>query len=316
MRGFRVARRAIAAAACVALGLALFMPAVRAQREKFDWLAVVDITQSMNVLDYRIDGAPTSRLMFAKRALRDALPRLPCGSTMGLAVFSEYRTFVLFTPVEVCRNQADILAAIDALSGRMAWANASQIARGLYGGLRIAKELPGRPALAFVTDGHEAPPLNAKYRPEFDGRSGEVPGVIVGAGGPIAEPIPKIGPDGNAQGFWSADEVLQTDLYTRGRSGSVSGEQMIETGPPAPPLPQDQPARSEHLSALHEQYLKLLASETGLQYRRLISSDTLAKALTNAAFARHQRVLADMRWGWGVLALLALVIGSIPLQNG
>lgn len=305
-----VLQRALLALACVLLSLALFAPPLKVNRETFDLLAVVDITQSMNVLDYPVDGAPMSRLAFTKRALQRTLLDLPCGSKLGLGIFTEYRTFVLFTPVEVCRNRTDLAAALEGISGQMAWANASEIAKGLYSGLHLAAALPDKPALVFITDGHEAPPLNPRYRLRLEGRLADMHGVIVGAGGLKPQPIPKIDPDGNRVGFWQPDEVLQTDLYARGRGGSVANEQMTESGTAAAPLPQDQPSGHEQLSALHENYLKLLASETGLAYHRLVNPADLTEALRTASLARHEAMQADIRWLPGGLALLTLVAGA------
>jgi mxaL protein len=311
----------LAVIACLSLVLALYVPPLRGQRDVFDVLAVMDITQSMNVLDYRLNGVPASRLAFAKHALQEGLLQLPCGSKLGLAVFSERRTLVLFTPVEVCRNRAELTAAIKGLGVQMAWANASEISLGLHGALQITREVPEKPALVFITDGHEAPPINPRYRPRFDGRPGEVQGFIVGAGDSIPQSIPKIGPDGNSLGVWRSDEVLQTDLYSRGRAGSISGEQMVDTGGPAAPLPSDQPGGEEQLSALHEQYLELLASETGLRYRRLTDARSLAAVLTDGATTRREPAPVDVRWAWGTVALAALLMLSLPprlspLRNG
>jgi mxaL protein len=259
-----------------------------------------------------MEGVPASRLAFARHALQEGLLQLPCGSKLGLGVFSERRTLVLFTPVEVCRNRAELTAAINALGGQMAWANASEIALGLHGALQIAKELPDRPALVFITDGHEAPPVNPRYRPRFDGRPGEVHGFIIGAGGGIPRPIPKVGPDGSPLGFWREDEVPQTDLYSRGRAGSISGEQMEDSGGPPSPLPMDQPGGEEQLSSLHAQYLELLASETGLRYRSLTDGPSLAAALTDGAGLRREPAPVDIRWVWGTFALVALLTLSLP----
>jgi mxaL protein len=308
----RNVQRALAAIACLSLVLSLCVPFLRGHRDVFDVLAVLDITQSMNVLDYRLKGAPASRLAFAKHALSEGLLQLSCGSKLGLGVFSQRRTLVLFTPVEVCRNRAELMAAINALGGQMAWANASEIALGLHGALQIARELPDKPALMFITDGHEAPPVNPRYRPRFEGRPGEVHGFIVGAGGGIPRPIPKIGPDGSSLGFWREDEVAQTDLYSRGRAGSISGEQMEDVGGPTAPLPIDQPGGEEQLSSLHEGYLELLASETGLRYRALTDGPSLAAALTDTAGLRRDPAPVDVRWVWGTVALVALLTLSLP----
>ena len=132
---------------------------------------------------------------------------------LGWAVFTEHRTYLLLTPLEVCANRAELRATLAGIDGRMAWSGGSEVAKGLHSGLAIARELAGRPSLVFVTDGHEAPPLQA--RPVFDDKRAEVAGVIVGVGELAPSPIPKLDPSGRPLGFWSADDVTQTIINIR-----------------------------------------------------------------------------------------------------
>ncbi|MDQ6780720.1 MAG: hypothetical protein M3Z37_06165, partial [Candidatus Eremiobacteraeota bacterium] len=69
------------------LGRALTF-AYHVKRSTFDEVVALDVTQSMNVMDYRLNGQAVSRLAFAKHALRQALLELPCGSTVGWALSS------------------------------------------------------------------------------------------------------------------------------------------------------------------------------------------------------------------------------------
>ena len=55
---------------------------------------------------------PRTRLEQAKAAAVEALARLPCGSEVGLGLFTGHRTLVLFTPVEVCEHYGDISRTI------------------------------------------------------------------------------------------------------------------------------------------------------------------------------------------------------------
>lgn len=80
---------------------------------------VFDISQSMNVQDYELDGAPISRLSIAHEAVRRTLRDLPCGSRVGWAAFTGYRTILLLAPVEVCDYYNDLLASLDQIDGRM-----------------------------------------------------------------------------------------------------------------------------------------------------------------------------------------------------
>lgn len=278
-------------------------PRVPLPRPRFEHVVVLDITQSMNVTDVELDGRPASRLAFAQRALYQALDALPCGSRLGWGIFTEYRSFLLMAPVEVCANRAELRDALARIDGRMAWSGNSEVAKGLHAGLAIAKELPGKPALVFVTDGHEAPPLNPRHRPRFDDKPGEVPGVLVGVGGLKPAPIPKLDPRGRPLGTWGADEVLQVDPRSQGRGASVSGESMADdavAGAGAASL--GATPGSEHLSSLREAYLRQLANENGLGYARLASPAALVAAMTAPAFERPVTVAFDLRL---VLAALA-----------
>lgn len=292
------------AAVALLLLACLLRPTLPMQRALFEHVVMIDVTQSMNVGDMTLDGQPVSRIAYARQALRASLLELPCGSRVGLGLFTEYRSFLLLAPVEVCANLQELRSTLDRIDGRMAWSGNSEVAKGVISGIAVARQLPGTPSLVFVTDGQEAPPLNPRHRPRFDGKPGEVPGLVVGVGGLLPMPIPKTDPSGRPLGFWAADEVMQTDPQSRGRSGSVGGEAMVEDGAVAvPEALRAGRAGAEHLSSLREGYLKLLAGELGLGYLRLDSAQGLSRALTDAAFARPVPARADLRVPLGLLAL-------------
>lgn len=96
--------------------------------------------------------------------------------------FTEYRSYLLVAPVEVCAQLGELRATLAEIDGRTAWAGDSEVAKPAQRCLAIARQLPGVPALVFVTDGHEAPPLNPQPRPAFDPTPGEVCGLLVGVG--------------------------------------------------------------------------------------------------------------------------------------
>jgi mxaL protein len=292
--------------AALALAATFARPGMNLPRPLFEHVVAIDITQSMNVTDMRLGGAAISRLAFVKQALRGALDELPCGSKLGWAIFTEHRSYLLLTPLEVCAHRTELRATLAGIDGRMAWSGGSEVAKGLHSGLAIARELAGRPSLVFVTDGHEAPPLPA--RPMFDDRPGEVAGVIVGVGEPSPSPIPKLDPSGRPLGFWSADEVTQTDAQSQGRGGSVAGERLVDDGTAVAAAPGvgATPGR-EHLSGLREDYLRRLASDSGLAYLRLRDASGLADALRDRALARPVVARVDGRVALAALALVMLL---------
>lgn len=298
--------------AALALTASFFHPVATFERALFDQVIVLDITQSMNVTDYQLEGKPVSRLVYAKHALRQALLALPCGSKVGWGVFTEYRSFLLVAPVEVCANLAELRSTLDNIDGRMAWTGNSEIAKGLFSGIGIAKQLPGKPSLVFVTDGHESPPVNPRHRPVFDDKPGFVNGLIVGVGDLKPSPIPKSDPLGRPMGVWGADEVMQTDPRSQGRGGSVGNEQLAEDPGDAGPLtmPGSTPG-SEHLSAMREGYLRLLADDTGLAFLALQRPEGLSRALTAPTLARVTPAATDLRVALAAFAFLLLLARSV-----
>ncbi|MGC2041361.1 MAG: MxaL protein, partial [Paraburkholderia caledonica] len=79
-------------AALVLLILALTSPPVALPRDTSSYVVTFDITQSMYVEDVVLNGAPVSRLAFARAAMRDALGQLPCGSKVGWSAFTGQRS--------------------------------------------------------------------------------------------------------------------------------------------------------------------------------------------------------------------------------
>lgn len=293
-------------AGCLLLAVTFLEPHLKVLQPRYRLLLVLDVSQSMNATDVVLHGAAVSRLAFARQLLRQALRELPCGSQAGLGLFTEYRSFLLLEPVEVCANYSELASILDRLDHRMAWAGGSEISKGIFFALRIAKALDPPAALVFFTDGHEAPPLHPTLRPQYEGKAGEVRGVIVGVGGDTLVPIPKFGIDGRPLGYWAADEVMQTDVYTRGRGGSVAGEATVEQGS-APPGAAA-PAATEHLSSLKEAHLEQLAEELGLSYYRLGSASGLLAALDRAGLAQEVRAPVDLRGAFALAALAALAL--------
>ena len=293
------------------LALALWDPGWTATRQRHELLIVLDVTQSMLVADMpQPEAGPeapaVSRLARSRELLARTLAQLPCGTRVGLGLFTEYRSLLLMTPVEVCDNYRELKATLRSIDTQMAWSGNSEVAKGLHGALRAAATLARPPAVVFVTDGHEAPPVNPRYRPRFDGEVGAVGGLIIGVGGDRPLPIPRRDPNGRPIGTWSAGDVLQVDPRSLGRGGSQGGERMVDEAGAVSPMPGATPGR-EHLSALREDYLKLLARELKLNYQRLVDADALRSALLAPELAHAVPARVSLRWSASLAALLVWV---------
>lgn len=288
---------------------ALARPSAQLERDVYRFVFTLDITQSMNVSDAALNGASVTRLDFAKAAVRRSLQQLPCGSQLGLAIFTEHRSLLLFAPVEVCENYTVINAVLDRIVWRMAWAARSEVAKGLYSSLALAASLEQETRIIFLTDGHEAPPVHAEFRPRFAGTPGEISGAIIGIGGLNPVSIPRLDEKGKVVGSWTAGDVLQVDSYSLGRDANVEAEPMV--GVDMSDVARRIAEGTEHLSSLRETYLQQLAGETRLDYFRPNTPQQLADWLTGSTFADQKPVETDLRWLPGILALLSILLAYV-----
>ena len=299
----------LVAGALVSVLATLVVPRVDLERDVYDVLGVIDITSSMNTRDLSELGSAESRLNAAKEALRMTLANLPCQSRLGLGIFTERQTFLLFDPVEVCENFAAIDDAIAELNWRMGWEGNSYVAKGLYSAIDVAKALDSD--LIFFTDGHEAPPLPYSGLPPFVEKRGEVGGLIVGVGGDTRTPLIKYDDEGHEAGTYGEQEVPQEN-----RAGAPPPDAESRPGyhPKWAPFGNAVVNNNEHLAYLRVPHLKELSKVTGLDYVRLSPGENLVPALAQAVKPRPVTVASDMRaYPAGLaLALLAVLYAVFP----
>ena len=303
------------AAATILCVVTAVVPRIERLRPVYDVMAIIDITGSMNTRDMKSAGLPggdsvRSRLDAAKSAVSGLLQDLPCQSRLGLGVFTERRSFVLFNPVEVCENFAAIDAGIAGLDWRMGWEGDSLVGKGVYSALTIAAQL--KADVVFLTDGHEAPPLPIGAQLyEFDGDAGHVKGLIVGVGGDAKVPIPKFDDDGRLSGVYSAQDVPQEN-----HSGPPPKDAESRPGyhPKWAPYGKTEVEGDEHLTSVRGEYLTRLAGQVGLGYAPLTSMSSILKPLAPALTPREVVVAVDVRPLLGGLALFILsLVYAAPL---
>lgn len=265
----------------------LLRPTLPLERPVYRYLAVIDITQSMNVPDYRDESMPRDRLGYVKQSLRQLLADLPCGSELGLGLFTTQNTQILFEPLEVCGHYPAIDDALEHLDWRMAWAADSFIAHGLYSALEQMAGWKKPVRLAFFTDGQQIP--EDLEIPPYRGNRGAITGLLIGVGGTEAVPIPRYDQDNRPLGDWRKSDL------------DVSPNNQPRAGPMEGPL----------LSRLDEQHLSTLAAATGLGYARLTTATGLAHALKRPELAVNLKVETDMRPALGLAALLIWLTGYL-----
>jgi mxaL protein len=293
---------------CLALSLMLllamaFNPSRLQKGPVYKLMFIVDITRSMNAEDYQLNGKPVSRLEYVKQSLREIAGRLPCQSQLGLGVFTERRASILFEPLEVCSGYAEIDQTLAALDWRMAWAADSRIASGLLNILQLESDKDV--TVAFITDGQEAPPVNARYRVDFSGFKGKLNGLLIGAGGLQPVPIPKFDHKGQRVGVYGPDDVPHRSSF--GES-DLNPEKIEGYDARNAPFGKHAVVGSEHQSALQEGYLQQLAAETGLDYQRLESPVSLELAVKERKFASIVDRNVDNRGVFAGLIVLLLLL--------
>jgi len=303
---FRDRRRWLLLLAGLFIALTFTHPMLPLPQASYRFVFVLDISQSMNVRDSGANGQE-ARLKVAKQAVDHVLTSLAqsCTNQAGLGLFAGHRSFLLLLPVDVCTHLHELRGTLANINSQLAWEQRSEVAKGLYSGLVMAKQLPESTRLVFISDGHEAPPINAALPPKFNkGAPGEVAGLIAGIGGLTPVPIPKLNKSGEIIGYWGAEEVMQVDLASLGRSTSGSREQL--SGVASDDIQQRISTGTEHLSELRETYLQELAQKTQLSYFRIETPQDLAHRLRSGDFAEYTRVPNDARWLFGTAALLLL----------
>ncbi|MCH1991028.1 hypothetical protein L7Q18_32690, partial [Achromobacter xylosoxidans] len=60
------------------LAAAVWLPKLPVERDAYDHIVIFDVSQSMNVEDYRIGDKQVSRLEFAKHAVAESLKNPKC----------------------------------------------------------------------------------------------------------------------------------------------------------------------------------------------------------------------------------------------
>ncbi|HPH06907.1 MAG TPA: VWA domain-containing protein [Methylotenera sp.] len=304
-------------AAIVLLAICLLKPQASLPKRVFDWFVVLDITQSMNVRDMVEHDKAISRLAYSKNAIRASLKSLPCGSRVAIGLFTERDTTTVTHPMEVCAHFGALDETVAHLDWRMAWAADSFIINGLFSALaqtpKLNTELDKTMRVAFISDGHQAPPINPDYAPKFEGQAGEIKGVIIGVGGKTSARIPKVDADDNVSAYWELDEVMRYATFgVSKKTQSVLDMEDEQHGRNSPHGKNPAESTNAHLSALDEGNLKAIANVTGLDYSNLASDMPMAELLSNKKLAVWRSSNTDLRAWFSIPAMLFVLLFYVP----
>jgi mxaL protein len=298
--------------ALLLLAICILKPQANLPKRVFNWYIVLDITQSMNVRDMAENEKAMSRLAYSKRAIRESLRAMPCGSRVALGLFTERDATTVTHPMEVCAHFGALDETIAQMDWRMAWAADSFIINGLFSAIGQAPKLDKDMHLAFVSDGHQAPPINPDYAPKFEGKAGVVIGSIIGVGGDTPARIPKLDEDDNITAYWELEEVMRYATFGVNKKTLSVLDMENQHGRNAPHGSNPAESTNAHLSAIDENNLKDLAKVTGLNYLRLNNASAIADALTSKKMATWRTSETDLRAWFALPAMFLILLFFLP----
>lgn len=285
-------------AALALLLIAMLSPSIPMQRDLHNYLVVVDVTQSMNTIDMRWQGQDVSRIAYVRKLLQQAIPQLPCGSRVSLGVFSAEHVALLFMPIEVCSNYEVLQDTIAHLEWRMAWRGNSRLRFGMTSAKAALSALPAPAQVVFLTDGDEAPKLNAINKLDLSDWRGGEGWLVVGVGGEEPAPIPKYDSDDQILGYWAFANEIMAPSQVQSEESIGTRDDTVATD-----------AYEYYLSRLEESYLKELSHEIGADYLSAGNPEALAEAMQQQKPAGTE--IARIRIDWVlVLAAIGLVLAG------
>ena len=189
----------------VFLILGLINPKVNIERDIYNYIFVVDISQSMLTKDMSIDGQKVSRLDYSKKLLQGIMDQLPCKTNVSIGMFAGVSVAATYTPINICDNYSAINSTIQHLDWRSVWSGNSRIREGLSNLARLIRSFPQSARVVFLTDGEEAPRLHTFNTRDLSQFQGETDWLMVGIGSEEGSAIPKYDSENQLIGFWSVD---------------------------------------------------------------------------------------------------------------
>lgn len=290
--------------AIIGLMIAIYNPKIEAPRDSHGYMFVIDITQSMNVEDMRIDGIQVSRLNYTLALLGATLKELPCGSSVSVALFANAEIVPLYTPLEVCSNYNELYETLNHIEWRMAWRGSSHLRLGLQDASRVLLTFPEPAQIVFLTDGDEAAPINAITKIELTPMPGSNGWLLAGIGSSNLSPVPKFNSKNQIIGFWSAYATKIEPSQIVNEESEGKRDDSIASEP-----------REYYLSALREEYLKEMSYDIGANYIRADNQLAFIKKVKELPPSSHDLHPIGIGWLFALASALCVLIETTRIGN-
>jgi len=266
-----------------------------------DTLFILDISESMNVRDVNYPTPHSSRLKLAKQSIIASMAALPCGSRSSIGLMAGEESVVLFEPIEVCRHFPAIHKMISGIDRHARWVGDSKITDVTIKAIAQAKQRNLN--LVLITDGDETPRRASLYMTKLATHRGKINGLLLGVGGDVLQPIPKLNAKEEVTGYWSREDAVTHGNYPE----LVAYTHAIARGEAIPDDAFD--SVTEHVSAFNKTIMESISKASGFEFKRVRKPDDAVKALNETDFQRLALAERDARWIYGLIAIGLVLLG-------
>lgn len=285
--------------------LAIINPSVPITKNIYNYIFIVDISQSMNTPDMSLDAQKISRIEYSKKTLQRLIERLPCKTKVSIGMFAGVSVASTYTPIEVCDNFSSINNTIDHLDWRSTWSGNSRLRESMVTLARLIRSFPESAQVVFFTDGEEAPRLHTFNTRDLSQFQGGQDWLFVGIGSDEGTAIPKFDSNNQLIGYWSNDSfALQPGIAQISESNLGTRDNKVASG-----------VSDRYLSKLDEDYLKLLAQEIKGNYIKGDSVETILDAMEKQKAAWRDQSAYELRYFLSLLALIFFTLRFISIEN-
>ena len=285
--------------------LAILNPSVPITKNIYNYIFIVDISQSMNTPDMSLDAQKISRIEYSKKTLQRLVERLPCKTKVSIGMFAGVSVASTYTPIEVCDNFSSINNTIDHLDWRSTWSGNSRLRESMVTLARLIRSFPESAQVVFFTDGEEAPRLHTFNTRDLSQFQGGQDWLFVGIGSDEGTAIPKFDSNNQLIGYWSNDSfALQPGIAQISESNLGTRDNKVASG-----------VSDRYLSKLDEDYLKLLAQEIKGNFIKGDSVETILDAMEKQKAAWRDQSAYELRYFLSLLALIFFTLRFISIEN-
>lgn len=239
---------------------------------------IIDITQSMNAEDMKINGKTVSRLAYTKHTLKETISSLPCDTKVGIGMFSGVNVVALYLPIEVCANFSSIQDSLDHIDWRSAWTADSRIRESMLATAQVLNNFTEPAQVVYFSDGEEAPKLHAFNTRDLSTFQGGDGWLIVGVGSDAGAAIPKYDNKNQHIGYWSHESMqLAMGAAPIQAAGILKRKNDLAEN-----------VNDRYISKVDEAYMKSLSKEIGANYVRAKGTQSILDAIKSMKPARRE----------------------------